>query len=103
MISESMDAWRPTVGFRSFGKLPSSQEAPNRLPSDLQRAPDFLLTHSLAVECNYFVVSFQSSLPSVVTQLLIPRLNTRVTIRRDWSRFLLYDQNCFRQRATLLL
>jgi len=71
-VLECIHAWRLAARTRSFGKLPGTQKAANRFSPDMQRAADSLLAHSVARECDHFVVSSQSFLPTPLLQFLRP-------------------------------
>ena len=61
--------------FRPFWELAGAQESSNRFPYHVQRATDFLLTHSFAVEDDHFVVPSDPALLPLLRTLLRLGLN----------------------------
>ena len=69
----------------------------------MQGKTDGLLTHSLAVQSNYFVVPINPALATILTILLEPNLGFRRTVSRWRRRFGHHRHNCCRQGGALLL
>src|SRR5450756_840535 len=102
-LLESIDARRSSVWSRPFRVPAGAQETPDGLTLDMQRETDGLLTHSLAVQSNYFVVPINPALATILAILLEPALGLRRTVSRWRRRFDHHGHNCFRQGGALLL
>ena len=69
-LLEFIDAQRSSVWSCPFRVLAGAQEPPDGLTLNMQRKTNGLLTHSLAVQFNYFVVPINPSLATILTILL---------------------------------
>jgi hypothetical protein len=102
-LLEFIDARRSSVRSRPFRVPAGTQETPDGLALNMQRKTDGLLTHSLAVQSNYFVVPINPALATILAILLEPALGPRRTVSRWRRRFGHHGYNCFRQSGALLL
>jgi hypothetical protein len=81
-LLEFVDARRSSVRRRPFRVLAGAQEPPDGLSLDFQSATDALLTHTLAMQSNYFVVPINPTLVSILTMLRMAALGLPNTVRR---------------------
>src|ERR1022692_806343 len=80
-LLEFVDARRSSMRCRPFRVLAGAHEPPDRLALDMQRETDFLLTHTLAVQSDHFVVPINPALAPIFTILLRPAFGLRSAVR----------------------
>ena len=83
-LLEFVDARRSSMRRRPFRVSPGAQETPDGLSLNMQRETDGLLTHTLTVQANYFVIPINPALATVLTILRDPALGLRRTV--SWRR-----------------